>query len=244
MKAKRHPLFSIYQWLIAFPILLVLTIITAITTTILSPLFPNKRFSYFPARWWGRAFCHLLFVKVKVSGLENLNPRQSYVIACNHQSMYDIFVVYGWLPMIFKWIMKAELRKIPLVGKACEAAGHIFINRTNPIAAKHSLEKAEEQLQNGVSVVIFPEGTRTYDGKMGTFKRGAFRIATDLSLPIVPVTLRGCYQTLPRNTFNVTPGLIEIIIHKPIEVQPYLPDKSHELIQKTWDEINCGLLKM
>lgn len=240
MKAKRHPLFSIYQWLIAFPVLLVLTIITAVATTILSPLFSNKRFSYFPARWWGRAFCYLLFVKVKVSGLENLNPKQSYVIACNHQSIYDIFVVYGWLPMIFKWVMKAELRKIPLVGKACEAAGHIFINRSNPIAAKHSLEKAEEQLQNGVSVVIFPEGTRTYDGKMGSFKRGAFRIATDLSLPIVPVTLRGCYQTLPRNTFNVTPGLIEIIIHKPIDVLPYLPDKSHELIQMTWDEINSS----
>lgn len=241
MKERRHPLFSIYQWLIAFPVLLVLTIITAVATTILSPLFPNKRFSYFPARWWGRSFCYLLFLKVEVSGLENLNPKQSYVIACNHQSIYDIFVVYGWLPMIFKWVMKAELRKIPLVGKACEAAGHIFINRSNPIAAKHSLEKAEEQLQNGVSVVIFPEGTRTYDGKMGAFKRGAFRIATDLSLPIVPVTLRGCYKTLPRNTFNVTPGLIEIIIHKPIDVQSYLPDKSHELIQKTWDEINSSL---
>ena len=205
MKAKRHPLFSIYQWLIAFPILLVLTIITAITTTILSPLFPNKRFSYFPARWWGRAFCHLLFVKVKVSGLENLNPRQSYVIACNHQSMYDIFVVYGWLPMIFKWIMKAELRKIPLVGKACEAAGHIFIDRENPQKAIKSIEKATKTLSEGVSVAIFPEGSRTKTGKVCKFKRGAFEIAKEVHLPIVPVTISGGYHVMPVSRFYPIP---------------------------------------
>ena len=103
-----------------------------------------------------RLFCWIMFVRVKIEGLENLNRKQSYVVACNHQSMYDIFVIYGWLPMFFKWIMKAELRKIPLVGKACESAGHIFINRSSAMAAKHSLEKAEAQLQNGVSVVVFP----------------------------------------------------------------------------------------
>jgi len=104
----------------------------------------------------GQGVLQFTFVKVKITGLEKLNPRQSYVIVCNHQSIYDIFVVYGWLPMIFKWMMKEEVRRIPFVGIACEAAGHIFINRSNPVAAKHSLEKAESQLKNGVSVVIFP----------------------------------------------------------------------------------------
>lgn len=241
MNTKFQPLFAVYQWLIAFPVLLVLTILTAISTTILSPLFPNKQFSYFPARMWGRAFCYLLFIKVQITGLEKLDPRKSYVIAANHQSIFDVFVVYGWLPMIFKWMMKAELRKIPLVGKACESAGHIFINRSNPIAAKHSLEKAEAQLTNGVSVVIFPEGTRTYDGKMNAFKRGAFRIATDLGLPIVPVTLRGCFERLPRNKFFVTPGRIEMIIHEPIDVNPYLPDNTNVLIQLTHNAISARL---
>jgi 1-acyl-sn-glycerol-3-phosphate acyltransferase len=190
MKSIKKAVFFVYQWIVAFPILLVLTILTAFFTTVLSPLFPNSKLSYFPARWWGRAFCYLLFIKVKVYGLEHFKPQESYVIVCNHQGIYDIFLIYGWMPMFFKWVMKAELRKIPFVGKACEAAGHIFIIRSNPIAAKHSIDKAESQLKNGVSVVIFPEGTRTFDGKMGKFKRGAFRIATDLSLPIVPVTLR------------------------------------------------------
>ncbi|MBP1676384.1 MAG: phospholipid/glycerol acyltransferase [Bacteroidetes bacterium] len=238
---KASLFFTIYQWVIAFPVLLVLTILTAVFTIVLSPLLPNSQISYFPARWWGRLFCYLLFVKVRLVGIDKLNPKQSYVIACNHQSMYDIFVIYGWLPMYFKWMMKAELRKIPLVGKACAAAGHIFINRSNAIAAKHCIEKAEAQLQNGVSVVIFPEGTRTYNGEMGPFKRGAFRIATDLSLPIVPVTLRGCFEVMPRNSFRITPGIIEVIVHDPIDVNTYLPDNAQGLMNKTWQDIHAGL---
>ena len=241
MKTKPHPLFVLYQWLVAFPVLLVLTILTAVFTIILSPVFPNAQFSYFPARWWGRFFCYLLFIKVKITGIEKLDPKKSYVIAANHQSIYDIFVVYGWLPMIFKWVMKAELRRIPLVGKACESAGHIFINRKNPVAAKKSLDRAEAQLRNGVSVVVFPEGTRTYTGQMGKFKKGAFRMAADLQLPIVPVTLRGCFERLPRNGFVVTPGLIEMIIHEPVEVKGYENEKQPELMQTLHDIIESAL---
>ena len=241
MKTKPHPLFVLYQWLVAFPVLLVLTILTAVFTIILSPVFPNAQFSYFPARWWGRFFCYLLFIKVKITGIEKLDPKKSYVIAANHQSIYDIFVVYGWLPMIFKWVMKAELRKIPLVGKACESAGHIFIDRKNPVAAKKSLDKAEAQLRNGVSVVVFPEGTRTYTGQMGKFKKGAFRMATDLHLPIVPVTLRGCFERLPRNGFIITPGTIEMIVHEPVEVEGYEHEKQPELMQKLHDIIESAL---
>ena len=241
MKTKPHPLFVLYQWLVALPVLIILTILTAVFTIILSPVFPNAQFSYFPARWWGRFFCYLLFIKVKITGLEKLDPKKSYVIAANHQSIYDIFVVYGWLPMIFKWVMKAELRKIPLVGKACESAGHIFIDRKNPMAAKKSLDKAEAQLRNGVSVVVFPEGTRTYTGQMGKFKKGAFRMATDLHLPIVPVTLRGCFEGLPRNGFIITPGTIEMIVHEPVEVEGYEHEKQPELMQKLHDIIESAL---
>ena len=241
MKTKPHPLFVLYQWLVALPILIILTILTAVFTIILSPVFPNAQFSYFPARWWGRFFCYLLFIKVKITGLEKLDPKKSYVIAANHQSIYDIFVVYGWLPMIFKWVMKAELRKIPLVGKACESAGHIFIDRKNPVAAKKSLDKAEAQLRNGVSVVVFPEGTRTYTGQIGKFKKGAFRMATDLHLPIVPVTLRGCFERLPRNGFIITPGTIEMIVHEPVEVEGYEHEKQPELMQKLHDIIESAL---
>jgi 1-acyl-sn-glycerol-3-phosphate acyltransferase len=241
MKPIRKVIFSIYQWILVFPFLVVITILVALSTTLLSPLLPNSKLSYHPARLWSRICCKVFFIKVHVIGLELLSPTQSYVFAINHQSAFDIFAIYGWFPFIFKWLMKAELRKIPLVGKACEAAGHVFIDRTNAMAAKHSIEKAEAQLKNGISLVVFPEGTRTTTGEMGKFKRGAFRVATDLGLPIVPVTLRGSFERMHSHTFNVTPGTIELIIHQPIDVTPYLPDNVPDLIQKTWNDIHADL---
>jgi 1-acyl-sn-glycerol-3-phosphate acyltransferase len=241
MSKNRPPFFFLYQWIIAFPVLLVITALVALTTIFLSPLFPDSKLSYYPARWWARIFCRLTFVRVKVIGLEKLDRKQSCIFISNHQSIYDIFAVYGYIPFIFKWVMKAELRRIPLVGKACEAAGHIFIDRTNPVTARKSLENAETQLQNGVSVVIFPEGTRTYTGEMGLFKRGAFRIATDLLLPIVPITIRGSFERMHRNTLKITPGTIEMIIHDPIDVTPFLPENQAALIQKTREEIYSSL---
>ncbi len=241
MSKKTNPLFVIYQWIVAYPILVVITLLTAVLTTLLSPISPDSKFAYFPARIWAKIFCFLTFVRVKVSGLEKLNPQQSYVFLLNHQSMFDIFAVYGWLPVIFKWMIKAEIRKIPFIGKACESAGHVFINRSSPIAAKQSLERAEAQLKNGVSLVIFPEGTRTKTGEIGVFKRGAFRVATDLSLPIVPVTIRGSFERLHYDSVQIIPGTIEMIVHEPIETTTYLPDNSSELIQKTRDQIQSSL---
>lgn len=241
MKRKLNPFFLIYEYLIVLPIWAVITIWAALTTIIVSPIWPNKKISYFPARFWARSICALCFIKVRLYGMEKLDPKQSYVFVMNHQSWFDIFAVYGWLPFFFKWVMKADLRKIPFVGIACEAAGHIFINRDSPKAAQRSLEKAKAALQNGVSVVIFPEGTRTWDGKMGRFKKGGFKIATDLGLPIVPVTLRGCFERMPRNTLNISPGPIEMHVHEPIDVQSYSHDSLQELMQKTWDVMDSAL---
>ena len=164
---RKNPFFFVYQWLIAMPVLLVVTIVVAVSTIILSPLLPNSQLSYHPARVWAKLFCYLNFVRVNIDGLDRLDIQKSYVFALNHQSIFDVFVVYGWFPHIFKWMMKAELRRIPFVGKACQSAGHIFIDRTSPVAAKKSLEKAEAVLKDGVSLVVFPEGTRTKTGKMG-----------------------------------------------------------------------------
>ncbi|MBO7234736.1 MAG: 1-acyl-sn-glycerol-3-phosphate acyltransferase [Paludibacteraceae bacterium] len=233
-------IFAIYQWLIAFPILLGVTITICILTSILSPLLPNTNLSYFPARAWGRLMCWLLFIRVDIKGLEHIKEGQSYVFVCNHQNVYDIFVVYGWMPLFFKWLMKKELRRLPFVGKASEAAGHIFVDRSNPRAAQKSLEIAQQRLQNGVSLVVFPEGTRTSDGSIGKFKRGAFQIASELNLPIVPMTLNGAYERLRKGSYIVEPGLIELIIHAPITweasdeaAQRAMMQQSREVIQQS-----------
>ena len=240
MKIKNF-LFSVYQWIICVPIVIVLTLLTSIFTIILSPIFPNSNISYLPARWWSKATCGLFFIKVKVKGLEKIEKGKSYVFAANHQSMFDIFVIYGWLPVRFKWIMKKELRKVPFVGLASEMAGHIFIDRSNAHAAKLSIEKAEKQLKKGNSIVIFPEGTRSTNGQMRKFKKGAFQIAADLALPIVPVTIKGSFERLSKTSFKVKPGVIEMIIHQPIEVTPYLPDRIPDLMKTSWEMIHSVL---
>jgi len=233
MKRKVNPFFFAYEFLIVFPIGAVITVLSAGFTLILSPFFPNTKLSYFPGRFWARSLCALFFARVKIHGMERLDPKKSYIFMLNHQSWFDIFVVYGWLPFFFKWIMKASLRKAPFIGAACAAAGHIFIDRNNPKAAQESLEKAKQELQKGSSIVIFPEGTRTYDGKLGKFKRGGFKIATDLGFPIVPITLRGCFERMPRNTLVIKPGKIEMHVHEPIDVSGYTQENIPELMQKT-----------
>lgn len=235
-----YPLYFLYQWLIAMPLMVISTVITSISVLILSPLLPNSKISYLPAVIWGKFCCYIFFINVKVTGLENVNRKQSYVFTANHQSAFDILAVYGWLPYIFKWLLKIELRKVPFLGAACQAAGHIFVDRTNPIAAKQSMAKAVDQLKNGISVVIFPEGTRTKTGKLGKFKRGAFLLAMELKLPIVPITISGSYERV--KGYRTFPGTIEMKIHPPVDVTAYAMDESSALLRHTQEIIRSGLI--
>ena len=230
MKIIGKILYFFYQWLIYLPVLLVLTILTAITTIIFAPVFGDKEITYIPARAWSRLACALAFIKVEIKGAENFDRNTSYIFLANHQSIFDIFVVYGWLKSRFKWIMKIELRKIPFVGAACEAAGHIFIDRSNPIAAKKSIDIAKKKIIDGSSIVVFPEGTRTYDGAVGSFKRGAFKIATDFDLPLVPITISGAFERMHRKTFLITPGKIIMTIHPVIPHSHYETDEEQKAI--------------
>ena len=167
-------LYIAYQYLIAFPLMGLLTVFTALFTILFVP-FRNAEFVHKEQQFWSRACYWLMFIPVSVDGIEHIKPNQSYVFVSNHQSMYDVWLIYGWLPVIFKWLMKAELRKVPFIGSGCKAAGHIFVERRNAKAALESLKEVEKQLVNGVSTVIFPEGTRSLNGEVGRFKRGHSR---------------------------------------------------------------------
>ena len=124
---------------------------------------------------------------VEVIGRDNLDKSKSYIIVSNHQSQFDIIMIYGWLGVDFKWVMKQELRKVPALGLACERLGHVFINRSIPAAAVASLKAAKKKIKKGTSVFFFPEGTRSKDGTVGVFKKGAFKMAIDIGLPLVPL---------------------------------------------------------
>ena len=197
-------LYILYQYLIGFPLIVVVTLFTALLTIICFP-WRNGKLPRMVHVFWSRSVLWLLLVPIEVSGRENVDPKQSYVFVANHQSFLDVFAVYGWLPNNFKWLMKKELRKIPFVGTACAVAGHIFVDRSNPRAAMESLKYIKAQLHDGISTVIFPEGTRTKTGEMGRFKQGAFKIAMDMELPVVPISLSGFFKAMPRHQFYVSP---------------------------------------
>ena len=227
----------LWQYLIAWPILMVLTIFTALFT-ICTVHWRNAEFVHKVQQFWSRSFFWLMFLPVSVDGTEHIQPGQSYVFVSNHQSLFDVWLVYGWLPVIFKWLMKAELRKVPFVGTGCKAAGHIFVDRRNAKAAMESLKEVEKQLVNGVCTVIFPEGTRSLNGEVGRFKRGAFQIAWDLGLPVIPLSLDGCFEVLPKGKPFVCRHPVHMHIGEPIDLKKYAD--SNEAIDAVRDAVIAG----
>ncbi len=205
----------LYQWIIVMPIMLVITIMTALITIIGCFLGDHRVWGYYPGLIWSRLFCLVSLVRVEVKGREKLDRSTSYVFVANHQGAYDIFLVYGYLGHKFKWMMKSSLRRIPFVGVACAAAGFIFVDRSGK-GLRETLAAAEKILTGGMSLVVFPEGSRTPDGKIHRFKKGAYQIADDLSLPVVPLTIDGSYRVLSKNSKLIRPGKIVLTIHDPI----------------------------
>lgn len=209
-------LYYIYQVCIALPILLVLTILTAVVTIAGSLIGSAHFWGYYPGKIWSQLICFFLFIPVKVKGREKVDKHTSYVFVPNHQGSFDIFLIYGFLGRNFKWMMKKSLRKLPFVGKACESAGHIFVDRSGPKKVLETIRQAESVLKNGISLVVFPEGSRSFTGHMGYFKRGAFQLADDLQLPVVPVTIDGSFDVLPRTGKWVHRHRMILTIHDPI----------------------------
>lgn len=233
--------YRIYQLCIALPIFLVLTLLTAFTTIIGSLVGGAHVWGYYPGKIWSQLTCYLLLLPVKVVGRENLDKHTSYVFAPNHQGIFDIFLIYGFLGRNFKWMMKKSLRKIPFVGKACASAGHIFVDRSNAKGMIATVRQAERSLTNGVSLVVFPEGSRTTDGSLGSFKRGAFQLADDLQLPVVPVTITGSFDVLPRTAKWVRRHRLTLLIHQPIPPQGKGPENVKALMTETYEAVASGL---
>jgi 1-acyl-sn-glycerol-3-phosphate acyltransferase len=229
-------LYLLYYWVIVVPVFLATTLLTALTVIVGCMLGGEKFFSFYPGMLWSRITCYVALCPVKVRGRENLQKKQSYVFVANHQSAFDIFLMYGFLGMPIKWMMKIGLAKIPLVGAACRAAGFIFVDSSSPRAAQRSVAEAKCRLKDGASLAVFPEGSRTHDGKMGPFRKGAFQVALDQHLPIVPITINGPYKVLPIDTLITHSHRMEMVIHPPVFVDEKML-ASKESRQKLADEV-------
>lgn len=227
-------LYLVYLWLFFVPIFVVLTIFTAFTVVVGCFCGGEKIFAYYPGMIWSRLTCHLALCPIKVRGRENIDSKQSYVFVSNHQGAFDIFLIYGFLGVPIKWVMKAGIGKIPFIGPACRAAGFIFVDSSTAKAAVRSVQEAENCLKNGASVVVFPEGSRTYDGKMIRFKKGAYQMAFDQHLPIIPITLNGPFDVLPIGSLHVHRHKMEMIIHPAVSTENRQP--SHKEMQQFADQ--------
>jgi len=236
MKKLLRILYQPYKWLIFGPFLVCTTFLAG-GLAVFSAALAGPKFASVFGIIWARLNSLATPMLVETRGKENICPTQSYVIVSNHQSQYDIFVLYGWLGIDFKWVMKQELRKVPALGIACEKIGHIFIDRSNTAAALNSINDAKSKIVNGTSVIFFPEGTRSRDGNLGRFKKGAFKMALDLQIPILPVTISGTRAILPTNSFDLFPGRACMTIHPPIESSGYDNRNLKSLMDATRDII-------
>ena len=173
------------------------------------------------AGMWARSILFGSRIKVCVRGLSNIDFSRSYIFMSNHQSLFDIPVILGYIPVQFRWLAKHELFQIPLFGIAMQRAGYISINRTNRRSAFKSLKIAARIIRSGVSVVIFPEGTRSSDGHILPFKKGGFVLAIESRVPIVPVIIQGASAILTKKQKKITPGEIIIEVRAPILTTDY-----------------------
>ena len=154
-------LYKIYQLVIGLPLLVILTIVTALEVGIGTTIGNGHFWGYYPGHWWGKLILKLFLIPVKVEGREHLEKGQSYVFVANHQGAFDIFLIYGHLNRNFKWMMKQSLRKIPFVGYACEKSHQIFVDKRGPSKIRKTYENAREILKEGYSVTGFCAGRRT-----------------------------------------------------------------------------------
>ncbi len=180
------------------------------------PIDPRGRIGRFMTRLWGLTVLFFSAVPVRVMGAENYRPDEAYVFCSNHASYYDVLVLMGHLKNNFRWFARRDLFNVPVMGQAMWVVGHLPVYRDSPRASLRSLMLGVRLARDGVSMLIFPEGTRSPDGRLHQFLEGGFHLAIKSGRPVVPVVVTGTYRILPRHTLLIRPGRVRLIFGRPI----------------------------
>lgn len=208
---------KVLRSLLFYVCLFLSTLYLGIAAVAVASITRKEEKAHLVGRLWGNVNLWIAGVKVQLSGMENIDPRQAYVYAANHQSWFDIFAILGKLPVQFRWLAKHELFRIPVLGKAMSSIGYIPIDRDDRRKAFASINHAAERVKRGTSVVIFPEGTRSRDGVLQAFKKGGFILAIHSQQPVVPISISGSYHILPKQgDWKIRPGVIRMTVGRPI----------------------------
>lgn len=220
------------------------TVILGIIYLVLSPIDFKGKILDFLSRLWSVVILYISGVTTKIIGLENIDRNHSYIIVSNHQSYFDIPVIIGYFPLSVRMLAKKELFRIPIFGWAIYIAGHISLDRGKGKKAIISLKKASEKIRKKkFSIVVYPEGTRSHDGEVKRFKKGAFRLAIESKLPVLPVSIIGSKRVMSKHSLRINKGEIKIIIGKPIITTDIEKDDIIKLRDMARNEIikNIGI---
>jgi 1-acyl-sn-glycerol-3-phosphate acyltransferase len=212
------------------PLLIVLVVITG-----------NENFIYSPVRLFIRAGLAMVRVRVEARGVEKLDPTQTYIFTPNHQSLIEVPLFVTYLGRNPAYLGKKEVFKYPVFGYGIRLIGVVPVDRSNSPAAVESAKLATENLRRGKSYVVYPEGTRSRDGRMLPFKKGAFMMAIDAGVPIVPVTVSGATRIMPKAEVKVFPSTVRITVHEPISTEGYSKENVTELMDRTRAKILSAL---
>ena len=222
---------TFYWWrtvLFLIPAIGVYTIVLG--TMSLASAFVEKsgRFAHWCARTWSRLILTTSRVRVTVEGLERLTPGRTYVFVANHQSLFDIPILFSSLPYQLRIMAKASLGSLPFIGWHLHRTGHLLVDRKRPDRAK-IFRWASRLTSRGLCLIVFPEGTRSVDGRVGKFKTGSFLLALEAGLPIVPLSIVGSRHVMLRGRVAAYPGRVTLVVHDPIETPKHAGGDAREL---------------
>ena len=174
-------------------------------------------------------------------GLEHVDHRQPAIYMCNHQGTFDIFVLLAHLPIQFRWVAKVGLFRIPVLGWAMSTAGYISLDRSKRKRAYRGIEIAARKIREKNSVVMFPEGSRSYDGTLQPFMNGGFTLALRAGVPICPITIDGSWALMPRTTLRIKRGTVRIVIGQPIKTAGLTMKDRKRLMREVEEKIRANL---
>ncbi|HUT54221.1 MAG TPA: lysophospholipid acyltransferase family protein [bacterium] len=205
-------LYTAYMW----ALIAAATLVFGGLLVVLSPVARKGPIYRLISRAWGRIIVRASGVRFSMIGADKLDPLKPCVYMSNHQSYFDVICEIGYLPHPARFVAKKELVYIPIFGQAMWASGHIIINRSRHADSMAGLKKAADKIRAGTSILVFPEGTRSPDHKLGEFKKGGFMLALEAQVPIVPVSVSGTHPMMPKDGFTFRKSDVTIVIGEPI----------------------------
>jgi len=225
---------SFHWWrtvLYLIPLIAVYTIVLGTASLMGSLVERRGRFAHGCARAWSWLILATTGVSVDVRGLERLNPARTYVFVSNHQSIYDIPVIFANLPYQLRIIAKESLGSFPFLGWHLSRSGHLLVDRRRPDRTG-ILERWRALVKEGLSLIIFPEGTRSADGRLAAFKAGSFLLAIEAKLPIVPVSVDGTRLVMHKGELTTRPGAVRLTLHPPVETEALDVSAARDLAEQ------------